>query len=126
VRLCVHRKGATRSYPAGHPDLPDRYRKIGQPVLILGDMARYSFLAVGGPKAKGASFGSSCREVLRGRDIRQELEDQGIMTMARGWASLAEKASEAYEDVADAARVSEAAGLLRSVARLRPLGVIKG
>ena len=138
VRLCVHRKGATRSFPAGHPDLPDRYKEIGQPVFVPGDMGRYSFLAVGGPKAMEASFGSSChgagrlmsrtraKKVLRGRDIGKELEKQGIIAMAHGWASLAEEAPEAYKDVADVVRVSEAAGLLRNVARLRPLGVIKG
>ena len=136
--LCVHRKGATRSFPAGHPDLPDRYREVGQPVFVPGDMGRYSFLAVGDPRAMEVSFGSTChgagrvrsrtgaKKMLRGRDIRQELEDEGIIARARGWASLAEEASAAYKDVADVVRVSESAGLSRNVARLRPLGVIKG
>ena len=138
VRLCVHRKGATRSFPAGHPDVPDRYRGIGQPVFVPGDMGRYSFLAVGGPRAMEVSFGSTChgagraqsrtqaKKSLKGRDIRQELEDSGIIAMAHGWASLAEEASTAYKDVADVVRVADHAGLSSQVARLRPLGVIKG
>ena len=138
TRLCVHRKGATRSFPAGHPELPERYKDIGQPVFIPGDMGRYSFLAVGAPEAMKVSFGSTChgagrvqsrtraKKVLKGRDIREELEQEGIIVMAKGWASLAEEASMAYKDVADVVRVSEEAGLCRNVARLRPLGVIKG
>ena len=137
-RLCVHRKGATRSFPPGHPDIPERYRKIGQPVFVPGDMGRYSFLAVGDPRAMEVSFGSTChgagrvqsrtraKKLLKGHDIRGELEEQGIIAMAKGWASLAEEASIAYKDVADVVRVSESAGLCRNVARLRPLGVIKG
>ncbi len=138
TRLCVHRKGATRSFPAGHPEVPERYRDIGQPVFVPGDMGRYSFLAVGAPKAMEVSFGSTChgagrvesrtraKKLLKGRDIRQELEREGIIVQAKGWASLAEEASIAYKDVADVVRVSEEAGLCRNVARLRPLGVIKG
>ena len=137
-RLCVHRKGATRSFPPGHPDIPERYQSIGQPVLVPGDMGRYSFLAVGVPRAMDVSFGSTChgagrvqsrtraKKILKGRDIRQELEQQGIVAMAQGWASLAEEAPIAYKDVADVVRVSEQAGLSRNVVRLRPLGVIKG
>ena len=137
-RLCVHRKGATRSFPPGHPDIPQRYAEIGQPVLIPGDMGRYSFLAVGDPGAMEVSFGSAChgagraesrtraKKLLKGRDIRQELEDRGIIAMAHGWASLAEEESMAYKDVADVVRVSENAGLCHKVVRFRPLGVIKG
>ena len=136
--LCVHRKGATRSFPPGHPDVPERYRQVGLPVLIPGDMGRYSFLAVGEPSAMELSFGSTChgagrvesrtraKKLLKGRDIRAELEEQGIYTMARGWASLAEEASVAYKDVADVVSVGEDAGLCKSVARMRPMGVIKG
>lgn len=138
MRVCVHRKGATRSFPAGHPDVPERYRGVGQPVLVPGDMGRYSFLAVGTQRAMEVSFGSSChgagraesrtraKKLLKGRDIRQELEERGIIAMAHGWSGLAEEASLAYKDVADVMRVSEMAGLCRKVARLRPLGVIKG
>ena len=107
-------------------------------MIIPGDMGRNSYLLIGAPGSMEQSFGSSCHGAGRlmsrsaavrsakGRSIRQELEDQGIVVMARGWASLAEEASPAYKDVADVIRVSEAAGLLRNVARLRPLGVIKG
>ena len=138
TRLCVHRKGATRSFPPGHPDIPDRYREIGQPVFVPGDMGRYSFLAVGVAGAMEVSFGSCChgagrvqsrtgaKKMLKGRDIQAELEADGILARAKGWASLAEEASAAYKDVADVVRVSEEAGLCRNVARLRPLGVIKG
>ena len=137
-RVCVHRKGATRSFPAGHPAIPHRYREIGQPVLIPGDMGRYSFVAVGVPEAMEVSFGSTChgagraesrtraKKLLKGRDIRQELEEKGIIAMAHGWASLAEEAPQAYKDVEDVVRVADNAGLSRKVARLRPLGVIKG
>ena len=138
VRVCVHRKGATRSFPPGHPEVSARYRHVGQPVLIPGDMGRYSFLAVGLPRAMEVSFGSTChgagrlesrtraKKLLKGRDIRQELEEQGVIAMAHGWASLAEEAPLAYKDVADVVRVAETAGLSAKVARLRPLGVIKG
>ena len=136
--LCVHRKGATRSFPPGHPDIPERYREIGQPVLIPGDMGRYSFVAVGVPRAMEVSFGSCChgagrvqsrtraKKMLKGQDIRGDLERQGIIAKAQGWASLAEEAPIAYKDVNDVVRVAEQAGLCRNVARLRPLGVIKG
>ncbi|MFQ5860688.1 MAG: RtcB family protein [Dehalococcoidia bacterium] len=139
VRLCIHRKGATRSFPPGHPDLPARYREMGQPVLIPGDMGRYSFLAVGGEQAMELAFGSTChgagraasragaRRLLKGRDIQQELAAQGIIVRAHGgWASLAEEASVAYKDVAQVVEICHQAGLSRKVARLRPLGVIKG
>lgn len=137
-RLCVHRKGATRSFPPGHPDVPGRYRGIGQPVMVPGDMGRHSFLAVGGPRAMEASFGSSAhgagraesrtraKKLMQGQDIRKQLEERGIVAMAHGWASLAEEASIAYKDVERVMRVSEETGLCRKVARLRPLGVIKG
>ncbi len=137
-RVCVHRKGATRSFPPGHRDIPERYRETGQPVLIPGDMGRYSYLAVGAADAMKVSFGSTChgagraesrtraKKLMKGRDIRQELEDQGIIAMARSRSGLAEEASVAYKDVADVVRVADAAGLSRSVARMRPLGVIKG
>jgi tRNA-splicing ligase RtcB len=136
--LCVHRKGATRSFPAGHQDVPERYREVGQPVLIPGDMGRFSYLCVGGPQALEKTWGSAChgagrlqsraaaKRVLKGRDIRAELAERGIVAMSRGWASLAEEATEAYKDVEEVVNVCERAGLVRNVARLRPLGVIKG
>ena len=137
--LCIHRKGATRSFPAGNSDIPERYQEVGQPVLVPGGMGRYSFLAVGTGMAMEASFGSTChgagraesrgsaKRLLKGRDIRQELRDQGIIVRtAGGWSSLAEEASVAYKDVAKVVEVCHNAGLCKKVARMRPLGVIKG
>ena len=139
MELCVHRKGATRSLPIGSPDIPDRYRDVGQPVLVPGDMGRYSFLAVGPEKEQEGSFASTChgagrsesrgwaRRLMKGRDIQKELKEQGIIVRAHGgWASLAEEAPVAYKDVAQVIDVCQNAGLSRKVARMRPLGVIKG
>ena len=138
MKLCVHRKGATRSFPPGHPDVPQTYREIGQPVLLPGDMGRYSFLAVGGEKALEDSFGSTChgagraqsrtaaKRMLKGHDIQKELAQRGIVVRAKGWASLAEEASIAYKDVANVVSVADNAGLSRRVARMRPIGVVKG
>jgi len=139
MTLCVHRKGATRAFPAGHRDVPAQYQSIGQPVLIPGDMGRYSYLAVGGDRAMELSFGSTChgagrmqsrgqaKREAKGRDIRRELEERGIIARASGgWSSLAEETSEAYKDVAEVVEVAHKAGLSRMVARMRPLGVIKG
>ena len=137
--LCIHRKGATRSFPPGSADIPARFKDIGQPVMIPGDMGRYSFLAVGSGTAMDDSFGSTChgagrtesrggaKRLLKGRDVQQELRDQGIIVKTHGGrASLAEEASLAYKDVAEVVEVCHNAGLCKKVARMRPLGVIKG
>ncbi len=139
MELCVHRKGATRSFPAGSPEIPIKYREVGQPVLVPGDMGRYSFLAVGSDMAMEGSFGSTChgagraesrggaKRLMKGRDIRAELREQGIIVRSHGgWASLAEEAPLAYKDVAEVVDVCHKAGLCKVVARVRPLGVIKG
>ena len=138
VDLCVHRKGATRALPAGHPDVPAAYDRVGQPVLIPGDMGRASYVAVGAPGSLERSFGSSCHGAgrqmsrhaatrsLRGHDIAAELAQQGILVRAERRDLLAEEASPAYKDVERVVAVSAAAGLIRAVARLRPLVVIKG
>jgi tRNA-splicing ligase RtcB len=139
TELCIHRKGATRSFPPGSSDIPAKYREMGQPVMIPGDMGRYSFLAVGSGPAMEGSLGSTChgagraesrsgaRRLLEGRDIQQELREQGIIVKAHGgWKALAEEAPIAYKDVADVVDVCNNAGLCRKVARMRPLGVIKG
>ena len=138
TKLCVHRKGATRAFPAGHREIPAKYRHIGQPVMLPGDMGRYSFLCVSGDKALERSFGSTChgtgrsksraaaKKLMKGRDIEKELAEQGIIVRAHGWGGLAEEASIAYKDVADVVRVADGAGLSRRVARMKPLGVIKG
>ncbi len=138
MRLCIHRKGATRSFPAGHPDVPAPYRVVGQPVLIPGDMGRSSFVAVGAPGAMERTFGSSCHGAgrmlsrheavrqLRGVDIAAQLGARGIAVRAERRDLLAEEASPAYKDVEAVVEVSAAAGLISPVARLRPLAVIKG
>jgi tRNA-splicing ligase RtcB len=136
--VCVHRKGATRAFPAGHPEVPAAYRAVGQPVLVPGDMGRYSFVMVGQPQAMEETFGSVCHGAgramsrseacrrVRGEEVRRQLQAQGIVVMARSWKGLAEEYSGAYKDVADVVDVTERAGLARRVCRLRPLGVIKG
>ncbi len=137
-RVVVHRKGATRSFPAGQPDLPEVYREVGQPVLIPGDMGRYSYVAVGAPAAMAETFGSTCHGAgrlqsrsaatkhLRGVDIAGRLAARGITVRAVESSTLAEEAPEAYKDVADVVRVVDGAGLSQRVARMRPLGVVKG
>ena len=137
-RLCVHRKGATRAYPAGHPQVPAAYRAVGQPVLIPGDMGRYSFVLAGGERALEETFGSTChgagrrmsrhqaKRAARGRSLVEEMAAKGVVVMAAGMATVAEEMPEAYKDVADVVEVVERAGLSRRVAKLRPLGVVKG
>jgi tRNA-splicing ligase RtcB (3'-phosphate/5'-hydroxy nucleic acid ligase) len=136
--MCVHRKGATRAFPAGHPDLPPMYRNIGQPVLIPGDMGRYSYIAVGTATAMRDTFGSTChgagrmqsrtaaKKGLKGSDIAHKLALRGIIVRADSMGSLAEEASEAYKDVAEVVEVTHKADISRKVARTVPLGVIKG
>jgi tRNA-splicing ligase RtcB len=137
-RLLVHRKGATRAFPPGHPELPEAYRQVGQPVLIPGDMGRYSYVLVGTAGSMRETFGSTCHgagrvmsrtaavKAARGRSIRDELAGRGIVARASGRESLAEEMSDAYKDVKNVVEVVERAGLSRIVARLRPLGVVKG
>jgi tRNA-splicing ligase RtcB len=136
--LCVHRKGATRAFPAGHPDVPSRYRHVGQPVLIPGDMGRCSYVAVGTETAVKETFGSTChgagrvksrseaKRSLRGVDIAAELKAKGIIVMATSKSSLAEEASEAYKDVTEVVHITDGAGISCKVAKARPLGVVKG
>jgi tRNA-splicing ligase RtcB len=137
-RLLVHRKGASRAFPPGHPELPEAYRALGQPVLIPGDMGRYSYVLVGTAGSMRETFGSTCHgagrvlsrtaavKAARGRSIADELRARGIVARASGRESLAEEMSEAYKDVTRVVDVVEQAGLSRIVARLRPLGVVKG
>ena len=138
LSLCVHRKGATRAFPPGHPGIPARYKEIGQPVLIPGDMGRYSFVAVGAPGAIKDSFGSVChgagrtmsrhaaRKGVRDADVARELAARGILVMAASRGGLAEEASEAYKDVAEVVEVCHRVGLCRKVAKAYPIGVVKG
>lgn len=138
IRVCVHRKGATRGFPAGHPDVPAEYQAVGHPVLVPGDMGRYSYVLVGTSVAMAEAFGSTphgagrmrsrgeAKRLLRGVDLVDVLAQRGILVRAHSRELLAEEASEAYKDVADVVRASDGAGLTRRVARLRPLAVVKG
>ncbi len=138
LALCIHRKGATRAFPAGQPEVPDIYAYIGQPVLIPGDMGRYSYVLVGTQRAMAETFGSTChgagrvqsrsaaKRSLRGVDVARGLADQGITVKAGSMSSLAEEASAAYKDVAQVVEVAHRAGISRKVARSRPMGVVKG
>jgi tRNA-splicing ligase RtcB len=138
VKVCVHRKGATRAFPPGHPDLPAIYREIGQPVLIPGDMGRASYVLLGTPAAMEQTFGSTChgagrvlsREAAikraRGTRIEEELAEMGVVARARSRNGLAEEHPRAYKDVDDVIECVTTSGLSRKVARLRPMGVIKG
>ena len=138
VKVCVHRKGATRAFPAGHKDIPKRYKEVGQPVLVPGDMGRCSFVAVGTQRAMAESFGSTChgagrvlsrgaaKRSIRGADIIRELESRGILVKAGSISALAEEASQAYKDVAEVIDVVHQAGISKKVAMAIPMGVIKG
>ena len=138
LTVCVHRKGATRAFPAGHPDIPEAYRKVGQPVLIPGDMGRYSYVAVGTEKAMEETFGSTChgagraksrsaaRRSISGADVAAELAAKGIAIQVANIASLAEEAPAAYKDVAEVMHITDAAGISPRVIKARPIGVIKG
>jgi tRNA-splicing ligase RtcB len=136
--VCVHRKGATRAFPPGHAELPDRYRRVGQPVLIPGDMGRCSYVLAGRPGSMEHAFGSTChgagrqmsrgeaRRRSRGRPIAEELLARNIHVRAQGRRTLMEEIPEAYKDVRSVVGVVEGAGLSVRVARLKPLCVIKG
>jgi tRNA-splicing ligase RtcB (3'-phosphate/5'-hydroxy nucleic acid ligase) len=136
--VCVHRKGATRAFPAGHPEVPARYRHVGQPVIVPGDMGRASWLLAGAEGAMEKSFGTTCHgagralsrtaavKAAKGRDVRLELEARGVIARATSRRGLAEEQPDAYKDVDRVVEVVHRARLATKVARLRPLGVIKG
>ena len=136
--LCVHRKGATRAFPPHHPQVPLKYREIGQPVIIPGDMGRCSYLLIGTERAFKDTWGSTCHGAgrmmsrheairqARGRSIYQEMMDRGIVVRAKGKHTLAEEMPQAYKDVRDVVEVVDKAGISRKIARMRPLGVVKG
>jgi len=136
LRLCVHRKGATRALPPGHPELADDYRNTGQPVLVPGSMGTPSYVLVGQPG--GEAFHSTCHgagrvmsrhqamKLVGGRDLQARLEKQGVAVVARSIKFLPEEQPDAYKSVDEVVRACECAGLSRPVARLRPLGVLKG
>ena len=136
--LCVHRKGATRSFAPGHPAVCADYRSVGQPVIIPGDMGTASFVLAGTQKAMAETFGSTCHGAGRvlsrkaalkkskGRSIGQELEDRGILVRWTGRRTMAEEMPEAYKDVSQVVDVVSGAGISKRVARLRPIAVVKG
>ncbi len=136
--VCVHRKGATRAFPPGHPEVPAAYRDVGQPIFIPGDMGRYSYVLVGTEGAYKETFGSTChgagrmmsrkqaKRTAQGRAIVRELEDAGILIRAASRATVDEEISEAYKDVKDVVQVVDRAGIGKMVAQLKPLGVLKG
>ncbi len=136
--LCVHRKGATRAFPAGHPDIPKQYASVGQPILIPGDMGRMSYILAGTEKAMQETFGSTChgagrmqsraaaKRAVSGREVLAGLESRGIAVRAGSLSGLAEEAPEAYKDVGDVVRVAHGAGISKKVARTKPIAVVKG
>ncbi|MDP3732163.1 MAG: RtcB family protein, partial [Candidatus Omnitrophota bacterium] len=136
--LCVHRKGATRAFGPGHPALPPRYKKTGQPVIIPGDMGRNSYLLVGTQKAMEETFGSTCHGAGRVKSrtaatksinldaLLKELESKGIMVKASGRGTIVEEAPQAYKDVNEVVNVVHNVGISKRVCRMRPVGVIKG
>jgi tRNA-splicing ligase RtcB len=137
-RVCVHRKGATRAFAPGHPRIPAAYRDLGQPVLIPGDMARYSYLLLGTQAAMEKTFGSTChgagrmmsraqsKRESRSINIDQEMARRGVVARYQGRGTMAEEMPHAYKDVADVVETMDAAGISKRVARFRPVGVIKG
>ncbi|PKN18245.1 MAG: RNA-splicing ligase RtcB [Deltaproteobacteria bacterium HGW-Deltaproteobacteria-6] len=137
-KLCVHRKGATRAYPAGHEAVPARYRSVGQPVLIPGDMGAGSYVLVGQEKAMRETFGSACHgagrvmsrtqavKTSRGRSIAREMADQGVLVMAGSKGTLNEEMPGAYKNLNDVVQVVHDAGIARKVARLKSIACIKG
>jgi tRNA-splicing ligase RtcB len=137
--LCVHRKGATRAFGPGHPEIPERYRDVGQPVLVPGSMGTASWVLVGTEgSATDTAWSSTCHgagrlmsrkaatKQMHGGELRDQLRGQGILVSTTQVRLLAEEAPYAYKDVSEVVRVCEAAGLSRRVARLRPLAVVKG
>ena len=136
--LCVHRKGATRAFPPGHPEIPSDYQKVGQPVLIPGDMGRCSYVLAGTEQGYEETFGSACHgagrvmsrhqaiKAAKGRAIARELEDKGILVRGASKATLVEEIPDAYKDVNDVVNVVHGAGISKKVVRLKPIGVIKG
>jgi tRNA-splicing ligase RtcB len=138
MKLCIHRKGATRAFGPGHPAVTPAYREFGQPVLVPGDMGTASYVLVGTAEAMEKSFGTSChgagrtmsrraaKRKIHGGTLRRELEEQGIRVRAGSMSGLAEEAPEAYKDIEAVIKVVDGAGLARRVARLLPLAVMKG
>jgi tRNA-splicing ligase RtcB len=137
-KLLVHRKGATRAFPKGNASIPEGYASCGQPVLVPGTMGTESYVLAGTEKAMQDTWGSVCHGAgrvmsrtqalkgIRGEVLAKDLEKQGIIVKCDSWKTLAEEAPSAYKDVAEVVGVCELAGISKKVARMRPLGVVKG
>ncbi len=137
-KVCVHRKGATRAFPSNNPSVPEKYQSVGQPVLIPGDMGRYSFIAVGMELSMKETFGSSCHgagriasrtkamQMGKGKNLVEELNKKGVQIQAHGFKTIAEEMPYAYKDVSEVVDIMHKSGITKKVARLRPVGVIKG
>ena len=138
LKLCVHRKGATRAFPPGHPAIPEDYKEMGQPVLVPGDMGTFSYVLVGTERAMKETFGSTCHgagrlmsraaalRTKRGEEVERELKERGILVRSASRKTLAEEMPEAYKDVTEVVEACHGAGISRKVARMRPIGVVKG
>jgi tRNA-splicing ligase RtcB len=138
LTVCVHRKGATRAFPSNHPAVPERYRSIGQPVIIPGDMGTNSYLLVGTERAMAETFGSTCHgagrvwsrtralEETKNRNVSAELKAKGILVLAASREVLREEVPDAYKDVNEVVEICHQAGISKKVAKMRPLGVVKG
>ena len=137
-RLCVHRKGATRAFPGDREEVPAAYRLVGQPVLVPGDMGTGSWICAGTSKAMRETFGSAChgagrvmsrtsaRKGENAATLLRELEEQGVIVMARSKKTVTEESPSAYKDIDAVTAVLDTAGIARRVARIRPVGVVKG
>ncbi len=137
-QVCVHRKGATRSFPPGHPSLSGDYRNVGQPILIPGDMGTASYVLAGTQKSMDETFGSTChgagrvlsrtaaKKAAKGRPLKRELEDKGIYVRWTGRSTMAEEMPDAYKDISHVVNVVHGAGISKKVAKLRPIAVVKG
>ena len=138
MKLIVHRKGATRAFAAGHPQVPKVYRDVGQPVLIPGDMGTASYILVGTEKAMRETFGSTChgagrvmsrheaKRRIRGEEVERRLATKGIKVRAKSYKTLSEETPEAYKDIEAVVEAVHNAGISRKIARMRPIGVVKG
>ena len=137
-RLCVHRKGATRAFGPGQPEVPAPYREVGQPVIVPGDMGRNSYLLAGTEHGMRETWGSTCHgagrmmsrakalKLQHSSEVIAKLKRAGIYIRAAGKRTVAEEAPEAYKDVNDVVAICDGAGISRLVAKMRPLGVMKG
>jgi len=137
-RVLVHRKGATRAFPAGHPELPGKYQAVGQPVLVPGSMGTHSYVLIGTERAMAETFGTVCHGAgrvmsrtqagkrIKGPALARELGERGIAVRTDSWRGFAEEAPFAYKDVSEVVAVCHGSGIARKVARMSPLGVLKG